>query len=137
MVTQKKKHEAVLPPEVVSKLLEAAGDRIVLVGGQALSFWIDHFNVSWPINLTFVSRDMDFLFPNAADSFEVNRFSKILGGYAIFPSKNALTALIGQAVLEISDDEYYNVDILHKVLTDTDGVRKRAVLTISPCLYGR
>lgn len=29
---------------------------------------------------------------------------------------------------EVSADEYFNIDILHKVLTGTQGVRKRAVL---------
>lgn len=127
MTTPKKKREAVLPPEVVSKLLEEAGDRVVLVGGQALAFWAAHFDVAWSINMAYVSKDMDFLSPSAADFSEVHRFAKILGGYAIFPSKHALTALIGQAVLEISEDEYFNVDVLHKVLTGTEGVRNRAV----------
>ena len=40
--------EAVTPREVIEQLLRAAGDDLVLVGGQALAFWAYRFNLRLP-----------------------------------------------------------------------------------------
>ena len=123
-----KKTEAIIPEEIATKVIGQAGVNVVLVGGQALAFWAHHYDIKPPKDCVYFTRDVDFLAASAADAFEVKRFANILGGYAIYPSKHALTALIGQAVKEISNNEYFNIDILHKVLTGTEGVRKRSVL---------
>jgi len=117
--SRKTKTEAVLPKELVERLLVAAGNRVILVGGQSLAYWAAYFEVPTPKGMAFISRDIDFLAESAADFSEVQRFANVLDGYAVFPSKRSLTSLIGQAVEEISDDGYFNVDILHKVLTAT------------------
>jgi hypothetical protein len=123
----KKKVEAVLPQSLVNHLLEGAGPKVILVGGQALAYWAQYFGVSPPERMQHVSRDIDFLAESAADFSEVQRFSRLLGGYSIFPSKHSLTALVGQAVKEISEEEYFNIDVLYKVLSGTEGVRGRAL----------
>lgn len=127
MTTPKKMREAPFPKELVKVILENAGDKIILVGGQALSFWIDYFELNWSSGFPFVSRDIDFLTQSSVDSYVVNKFSNVIHGSSYFPSIHALTALVGQSVKEISDDEYLNIDILHKVLSGTEGVRLRAV----------
>lgn len=124
----KKKSEAIFPKDVVVHLLKEAGSNVILVGGQALSYWAQYFDIDAPVSLPHISRDLDFLARNPSDIFEVQRFAQILGGYPVYPSKHALTILIGQAIKEISDDEYFNIDILHKVYSGTEGVKKRAIL---------
>jgi len=56
-----KKTEAVTPREVLERLLRAAGDDLVLVGGQALAFWVHRYSLVLPADVVAVSADTDFL----------------------------------------------------------------------------
>ena len=128
MVAQKKT-EAVTPPDTIQKLLDAAGEDLVLVGGQALAFWVDWYGLSHQQkDLPAISNDVDFLSRTAADRTAVRRLADAIEGEPIYPHEKSLTALVGQAVLEISEDEYVNVDVVFKVLgIPGDTVRQRAV----------
>lgn len=127
MVT-KKRTEAETPPEVFAKLVRSADARAVLVGGQALAFWVGRYDLVLPQQFTTVSSDTDWLVRSPADKDAVERFARTIRGRAWFPSEHALTALVGQAVFDLSDDEFINVDILFKVLgIDAAVVRQRAV----------
>ena len=121
--------EAVTPPETIQKLLDAAGADLVLVGGQALAFWVAHYGISFPSDaLPAISNDVDFLSPSAADKQSVRRFADAIHGQAVYPDKRALTALVGQAILHVSDEEYINVDVIFRVIgMKGETVRKRAV----------
>jgi hypothetical protein len=124
-----KKAEAVTPPATVKKLLNAGGEDLVLVGGQALAFWVDRYGVSLENpELPAISNDVDFLSRSAADTEMVNKLAKIIKGRSIFPNRRALTALVGQAVLDVSDEEFINVDVVFKIVgIEGETVRKRAV----------
>lgn len=123
-----KKTEAVTPREMLERLLHAAGDDLVLVGGQALAFWVHRYGLVLPGDVVAVSADTDFLAPSAADRAAVLRMAAALQGKTQFPSRRALTALVGQAVLDINDDEFINVDVVFRVIGLTqEAVRKRAV----------
>jgi len=128
-VNSRKKTEAVTPPETVGKLLGAAGDDLVLVGGQALAVWVNWYDLALSkTRVPAISNDVDFLSPSAVDRESVRRFARVLRGQVIYPNEKALTALVGQAYLEISDEEYLNVDVIFKVVgLEGDAVRKRAV----------
>lgn len=119
--------EAVMPQSLVDKLLGAAGNGLILVGGQALAFWAMHYEVPIDANLACVSRDIDFLAASPADVAEVQRLAAVLGGQAVIPNRRSLTALVGQAIRHISEDEYFNVDVIHKVLGGRSGLRERAL----------
>ena len=122
------KREAIVPKELVDKLLLAAGETLVLVGGQALKVWMDRYEVVMPPRIAYVSRDVDFLADSSADTEAVRRLARMLGGRAIFPRRRAaVSALVGQAVREISEDEVFNVDVIHRVFGADDDVRARAV----------
>jgi hypothetical protein len=131
------KQQAIVPREVVEKLLRAAGDKLVLVGGQALKLWMDRYGLELPERIAYVSRDVDFLAESAADTESVRRLARALGGRTIFPRRRAaLTALIGQAVKELSEGEVLNVDVLHRVFGADDDLRARAVeVTISEVTF--
>jgi hypothetical protein len=128
-----RKTEAVTPPETIQKLLGAGGDDLVLVGGQALAFWVDQYRLSHhDPKLPAISNDVDFLSRSAGDKDVVSKLADAISGEAVFPSKRALTALVGQAIIDISDDEYINVDVIHKLIgLNGDTVRKRAVRVAS------
>lgn len=124
----RRKAEAITPPEVIEQVLRQAGDDVVLVGGQALGFWVEQYGLGVPVGFAAISNDMDFLARSRADTASVQRFARIIKGHTLIPSERALTALVGQAVLDISDDEFINIDVIFKVIGLTAAaVRKRAV----------
>lgn len=124
-----KKTEAVTPPATVKKLLDVGGEDLVLVGGQALAFWVDRYRLSRPdLDIPAISNDVDFLSRTAADTEVVGKLANAIKGRAVFPRKRSLTALVGQAVLDVSDEEFINVDVIFKVVgLEGDTIRKRAV----------
>ncbi len=103
--------EAVTPPDVVSTLL-AHADNDILVGGQALAYWAQRYRLVIPDHFASISADVDFLTKSPAEWSSVHRYAKALDGEVHFPDKRAMTALVGQAFREISDEEYLNVDVL-------------------------
>lgn len=122
------KLEAVTPAAVMSALLDAAGDRAVLVGGQALGFWMAFYGLAVPEGIPAISNDSDFLARSAADTRLVSRLAKVIGGQVIIAHERALTAIVGQAVLDLSEEEVINVDVLHRIIgLDAKAVRARAV----------
>ncbi len=126
------KREAVTPPAIVEQLLRAAGPDVVLVGGQALAVWVHHYGLAIPDGLAVITADVDFLTQSAADRQTVIAFAKALHGATHFPNIRALTALVGQAYLDISADEYLNVDVVFDVLgIPADAVLARSVAVAS------
>ena len=123
------KQQRVVPQDVLDGLLAVAGDDLVLIGGQSLATWMGRYGIAMPGGFEFVSRDVDFLAASRADKASVRRLAKALGGRAAFPPERAaFTSLIGQAIRELSDDEVFNVDVLHRMWgAESDDVRARAL----------
>jgi len=124
-----RRREAITPPETIADLLGAAGADLVLVGGQALAFWAIRFGIAPPPTRTAaISHDVDFLAPSAADVASVERLAASIGANAFYPHQRALTSLVGQAIRDLPDDEYINVDVIFKIVgIEAGAVRKRAV----------
>jgi hypothetical protein len=110
------KGEAYMPPALVARVLESAQDDVVLVGGQALAFWMDHYDVHGIGSLPAVSRDVDFFSRDAANTAPLRRFAKAIRGQAKVEDIRALTALIGSAIAPADGDRVYNVALLHHVI---------------------
>ncbi|WP_077038032.1 hypothetical protein [Pelomonas sp. KK5] len=126
MVTSRR--ETVTPPALVNRLLEAAGEEPVLVGGQALSFWMNHYGIDLPDDLPAVTLDTDFFTPSAADKALVRRLAAAINGTSRFPRPEALTAIVGQVHLDLSDEEFINVDVIFKVFgLSADAILKRVI----------
>lgn len=120
---------AATPPELLRRLAISAGEKLILVGGQSLAYWVGRFNLRLPAGVATVSNDVDFL-SDAMDGREaVHRLAEAMGGKAMFPSRRALTALVGIAERGITDsDSAFSVDVLSRIVGPTrDAVRKRAV----------
>lgn len=126
--------QAIIPRDIVARLLAAAGDDLVLIGGQSLSVWMDRYGVLMPDELAFVSRDVDFLAKSVKASAAVRRLAQTLGGHTVFPSTRgaAFTSLVGQAVKELPDETVYNVDVLHKMWGADGSVLDRAIVVDDP-----
>jgi hypothetical protein len=126
------KRETVTPPAVVERLLRAAGPDVVLVGGQALAVWVHRYGLAIPDGVAVITAELDFLTQSAGDRKTVIAFAKALHGATHFPNIRSLTALVGQAYLDISADEYLNVDVIFDVLgIPADAVLARSVAVVS------
>lgn len=101
----------------------------MLVGGQALAFWVARFGI--PVNdgpRVYISADADFL----GLTEHVERFSKAIGGKAVYPPKRGFSTLLG-AVEKEAGGKSIGVDVLHSVVgLDADAVRKRAIEVTHP-----
>lgn len=115
--------EIAFTADQLRKLLSGVGRNAVLVGGQALAFWADYYRIPLDDALPAVSKDADFL----GDRALVERISEMSGGHASFPPRRAMTALIGQVTIELANDQFLNVDVLHKIVgVRADSVKRRA-----------
>ncbi len=111
------------------KLLRASHDA-VLVGGQAVAFWVAYFKLEIATGpQTYVSSDVDFL-GVAAD---VERFSKAIGGRATYANKRDLGARIGAVVVATRSGSEIGVDVLRSVVgLKADSVKVRAIPIADP-----
>jgi hypothetical protein len=108
--------EAYMPQELIERVLESASTDVVLVGGQALAFWMGHYGLRGPANLPAISRDVDFFTRDAANHKPLAAFARTIRGRAEILPDRAISALIGSAIAPAGDDRIYNVDLLHAVI---------------------
>ena len=123
-MTDHSRVEAAFDREQLGNLLALAQDA-VLVGGQAVAFWATFFNVPVPPALAaYVTKDSDFL----GNREDVTRMASGMQGAALYPHQRGLTALAGQVRIELSEGNYLNIDVLHRIVGfhDSDSIRRRA-----------
>lgn len=110
-------------------VLDVAGDA-VLIGGQALAFWLAFFSLDLPPGpRTYVSLDADFL----AMHDHVRIFAQALGARAEYTNERQLSALHGAVVVTSSKGDKVLVDVLRSVVgLSADEVRKRAIRVTHP-----
>lgn len=122
-----KKTEANTPRELVQGLVRVAGED-VLIGGQALTVWVELYDIDLPEMIATISRDVDFLTASPTTQDSLKRYADVMGGKTHIYSKDRITALVGQAYKELSNDEFLNVDVLWTVMgVDPATVRKNAL----------
>lgn len=123
-----------MPPEMVRRVLASAGPDLVLIGGQALAFWAGFYDVDPPEGLDpAVSRDVDFFTPDAANTGPLAAFARAIGGRSHVLPREALSALVGQAVAPAPGERSYNVDLLHQVVgLGRDEIERHAVEVTVP-----
>ena len=121
------KKEANTPRSLVRDLLRVAGDDI-LIGGQALAFWVERYGIPLPDTVVAMSSDVDFLTTSPSSRQSVTRYADVLEGKTHIFSKDRITALVGQAYKDVSEEEFLNVDVLWTVVgIKPENVRKNAV----------
>lgn len=114
--------EVPLDAETVRRLIASLGDDMILVGGQALAFWMHRYGVS--TNEAVVSNDGDALGARGA----AETLARRLGGKLLVPPASARTSLVAQVRLRRADGKVANVDVLHKLYT-TGGLKKSGDFT--------
>jgi len=122
--------EVPISKEVVHKLLSHIPQDLILVGGQALAFWIDHYSIN--VNPAsgedepYVSKDADFL----GTREHVKKLAEIISGKTSYPPQRAMTILCGQVfVIDKNSKTYMNIDVIHTIGNmDSEAVRKRAAI---------
>lgn len=114
---------------VLSRILALAPGEMILVGGQALAFWMIRFGIGpkpggdSPM-LAAVSSDVDFL--GSIEHALV--LAQGLGARLVKPDQLAMTSLVGQIRINASSGLEYNVDVLHQIF-DIGGLRKSIAFT--------
>lgn len=124
MTAQDPVDERAISEEELLKLLRVSKDA-VLIGGQALAFWVAYFGIGIPPGpRAFISRDADFL----GFAEHVKTFADAIGGRPGYPSKHELTALHGVVTKRTRRGERIGVDVLRSVVgIDSRGVKQRAM----------
>lgn len=114
--------EAPLDEKTVDLFLSNMGTDMVLVGGQALAFWMSRFGID---------RD-DVAISNDGDALgEVGRalaLARAIRARVDLPEKTSRTAIVAQLRLRAPDGKERNIDVLHLLYT-VAGLRKSAVFT--------
>lgn len=121
--------EAVLSREEVRKILGICSPEAVLVGGQALGFWADHYNVSRPAPLApIVTADVDFIGGSAL----ARKLGEALGWKWWVPSLDDMTEQSGKVTFRMPDGSIKQVDFLFAVagLTTTDVIRRAVEMQV-------
>lgn len=113
----RREDEAVMPPDMVQRVLDQADAGVILVGGQALAFWMERYGIRQQGGVPpAISRDVDFFTVDAGNDGPLRRFARAIGGRAYVTPDHGLSALVGSAVAVAGEGRVYNVDLVHKVV---------------------
>ena len=114
--------EAPLDEKTVDLFLSNIGTDMVLVGGQALAFWMSRFGIEH--NGIAISNDGDALgeVARAAD------LALAMKARVELPAKKSRTAIVAQLRLPTPGGRERNIDVLHKLFT-VAGLKKSSVFT--------
>ncbi len=97
----------------LAEILSSVTSGAVLVGGQALAFWVTNYDVALPKALVgAISDDADFL----GSRDDVLAIASAVRGTPTFASPAVITALVGQVKIPVSASEFVNVDVLHRLV---------------------
>src|SRR6185436_4586848 len=124
MTTERSAEAALIEEDDLLKLLRAS-DGAILIGGQALAFWVAYFGIDIPAGpRAYISADADFL--GLAE--HVKTLSDAIGGRAIYPSKREITSLHGAVAKQTKDGRKIGVDVLREVIgISSSQVTQRAI----------
>lgn len=133
MTAPSPRQEIPFTPEMVEKVLSAVGQDGVLVGGQALAFWVALYQIQIPgtgsgaeRGSVPISRDTDFL---GKRGLVQSLAAKIPGGKPTFQLKSAISRIVGVVEIDMPEDNgFMNVDVIDKVAgLELEHVEKRAI----------
>ncbi|WP_186308573.1 hypothetical protein [Paraburkholderia sp. BCC1885] len=110
--------------ELLRRILDGATADSVLVGGQALAFWLLHYgiNSSFADGVGAITDDADLL----GTREDVKSIARTTGGVPEFPDKRSITALVGMVKIPV-DDGFANVDVIWRLVgVEAADVREHA-----------
>lgn len=110
----------------IDKLLSSMDANDILVGGQALAFWVGYYRIQFklPEHVPAISTDGDILGTRRT----AQRIAAGMGGRAAPAPKDVITILVAQVRIERGAGSFLNVDVINRVngLTNEE-IRKRAL----------
>jgi len=123
------KNEKPIDEDLARRILDNVSEDMILVGGQALAFWMDRFKIG-PRNsgdhlkFTDVSTDIDFLGTiQGAQSLARSLNAKWIPG-----APSELSSLLGAIHIPAEKDLIQNIDVLHLVYS-VGGLKKSVEFT--------
>lgn len=121
--------EASIDAATMDRILACTPSAMVLVGGQALAFWMGRYGVGPVVRpgQSFnarVTTDADFL--GSLD--HALQLSAALDARLVTPNPRQLTAIVAQIRMKAASGLEHNIDVLHQ-LYDIGGLRKSIDLT--------
>lgn len=124
------KREVTTTPDVFLKIVSSIGEGAILVGGQALAYWVGKYDINLNDTSFFggsISDDTDLL----GSKSDVHSIAAATSGKKELVPKERISALVGLVQIAVNQEEYINVDVLHKLYKmDADKVRERAAEVI-------
>lgn len=114
--------EVPIDAATVDRFLANMGTDMVLVGGQALAFWMDRYGIS--ASGAVVSNDGDALGQVA----QAHDMAVRLKAQLLKPPPHARTALVAQLRIPSLGGKIANIDVLHQLYT-VSGLRKSSEFT--------
>lgn len=114
--------EEPLDAATIDRFLSNMGPGMVLVGGQALAFWMDRFGIA--VEDAAISNDGDAL-GSVARARDV---ALAMQAKLVVPAKASRTALVAQLRLPVGRGKTRNIDVLHMLYT-IGGPSKSAAFT--------
>lgn len=109
--------EEPLDAQTLDRFLSNVGEEMVLVGGQALAFWMDRYGID--TQGAAISNDGDVLGSLA----RAQDLAQALKAGLLVPGREALTSLVAQVRIPVRNGKARNIDVLHLLYT-VSGLRK-------------
>lgn len=121
--------EAPIDRAMMARIVAKADSGMVLVGGQALAFWMDRYGIGplekpgAPFDIR-VTTDADFLGSLA----HAQHLARALHAQLVKPHPRTMTALVAQIKINAGTGLAHNIDVMHQIY-DVGGLRKSIELT--------
>lgn len=119
------KEIATISNDLLNKCLSAiSGTDAIIVGGQALAYWADYFEIELFVADSGITRDLDIF----GDRAHLMQMGAALHAHAQVQNPRFISALIGTIEIPISDNLVSNIDVIHTIVgIERDDVRRHAI----------
>lgn len=109
-------------PEDVRQLFDILQPKTVVVGGQALAFWVTAYNI--PVTEAAISMDADVL----GGRDDVGIIAAGMHGLPKYQLRSAISALVGNIRVGRGNDDFISIDVVDNILgMQAEVVRKHSI----------
>lgn len=111
--------------DLLNKCLSAiSGTDAVIVGGQALAYWADYFEIELFVTDSGITKDLDIF----GDRTHLMQMGAALHTQAQVQNPRFISALVGTIEIPVSENLVSNIDVIHTIVgIERDDVRRHAI----------